>query len=166
VPSLIEEVRSLCGETTTIVAPDLGAVHLAERFAEALQVPIAVVHKTRISGEHVRVSRVTGHVAGRSPIIVDDMISTAGTIEAAYHALSDAGCQSTLTIAATHGLFGGPAVERLLSLPVRRILVSDSVARGHKSVLPLHEIGLANILADVIQRLNQERSLTGLLDRR
>ncbi|MEX2159861.1 MAG: ribose-phosphate pyrophosphokinase [Dehalococcoidia bacterium] len=164
VQSLIESARPLCGETSVIVAPDLGAAHLAERFADALGVPMAVVHKTRISGAEVRVSRVSGEVRGRSPVIVDDMISTGGTIEAAYRAVLDAGSSTELIVAATHGLFAGQAVERLRSLPVKHVIVTDSVKSPAETGLPVQVISLRQLLSEAIQRLHASRSLVGLID--
>ncbi len=163
VPRLLETVRPLCDERAVVVAPDLGAARLADSYAEALGVPVAVVHKTRISGEEVRVSRVTGDVSGRWPIIVDDMITTGGTIEAAYHALIAAGCQSHALVAVTHGLFAGRAAERLQSLPLR-VIVSDSVAVPELS-FPLSVISVGELLAETIRRLNEDRSLADLLAR-
>ena len=163
---LIEAVRPLCDDTTTIVAPDLGAVHLAEQFGRALDLPIAVVHKTRISGEEVSVSGVTGDVRGRSPVIVDDMISTGGTVEAAYRALQSAGCHPELAVVATHGLFAGNANERLSSLPLRQVIVSDSVALPAELPFPLHVIRLHELLAEAVRRLHEQRSLVDLIEHR
>jgi ribose-phosphate pyrophosphokinase len=156
---LTEAVRPLCGDATTIVAPDLGATRLAERYGQALGLPIAIVHKTRISGEQVRVSGITGDVRGRSPIIVDDMISTGGTIEAAYHALLEAGCRAELGIVATHGLFVGNAIDRLQALPLRQVIVSDSVLLPESPPFPVEVISLREFLSEVIRRLYEQRSL-------
>jgi len=165
VPALIEAVRPLCDERATVVAPDLGAARLADRYAESLGLPVAVVHKTRISGEEVRVSRVTGDVAGRWPIIVDDMVSTGGTIEAAYHALTAVGCQAYAVVVTTHGLFVGSAQERFQALNLRSVIVTDSVAVPELPA-PLRIVGLDHTLAEAIRRLNEDRSMAGLLELR
>ena len=165
IPLLIKAVRPLCRDDATIVAPDLGATRLAERYGEALGLPIAIVHKTRVSGEEVRVSRITGDVRARSPVIVDDMISTGGTIEAAYHALLEAGCRPELVVVATHGLLVGKAIGRLQALPLRRLILSDSVPLPDDTALPLQVVGLCHILSDAIRRLHEQRSLTDLIER-
>jgi ribose-phosphate pyrophosphokinase len=162
-PLLVEAVRPWVADNTVIVTPDLGAVKLAERYATALQRPLAIVHKTRLSGEDVRVERIVGDVQGRAPLIVDDMISTGGTIVAASQALLAAGCAPPLTVVATHGLFVGPALERLRSVPLQRVLVTDSVTAPPKSTLPLHVTSLAALLAEAIGRLHDHRSLRDLL---
>jgi ribose-phosphate pyrophosphokinase len=163
VHALTEAVRPFCGEAGVIVAPDLGAARLAERYGQALGLPIALVHKTRISGEEVRVSHISGDVRDRSPIIVDDMISTGGTIAAAYRALLDAGCRPELAVVATHGLFAGRAVERLQALPLRTVIVSDSVALPEGQALPLKTVSLRDLLAEALLRIHEQRSLSGLI---
>lgn len=163
-PSLIEALGPHCADQTTIVAPDLGASRLAERYGTEFNLPVAVVHKTRLSGEDVRVSHVTGDVRDRSPIIVDDMISTGGTIEAAYLALREAGCRSELVVVATHGLLVGKAIERLHALPLRQLIVTDSVPLPEDTALPLEIVGLQQLLSDAIRRLHEERSLADLID--
>ena len=127
VPMLVESVRPHAGADSVVVAPDMGAAELAERYAEPLGLPVAVVHKARISGSEVSVGSVTGEVQGRKPIIVDDMISTGGTQKAAIDALVEAGCEPEITVVASHGLFAGPAEDELLDAPVERYIVTDSV---------------------------------------
>jgi len=147
-----------------IVAPDLGAARLADRFGRALDLPVAMVHKTRITGEEVVVRGVTGDVAGRAPIIVDDMISTGTTIAAAVAALREAGCRPQFTVVASHALLVGGAVARLQQLGLERVIVTDSVAIPAAVVaLPLHVVSIASCAAECIGRLHQDRSLADLL---
>ncbi|HVC21195.1 MAG TPA: ribose-phosphate pyrophosphokinase [Vicinamibacterales bacterium] len=148
-----------------IVAPDLGAVKLAERYAAILQLPIAVVHKMRLSGTEVRVRALVGDVKGRRPIVIDDMISTGGTIEAAVKALIEAGSTREISVAATHALFSGGAVERLQGLPIDRLVVTDSVPGREVASLPIERVTLAPLLAAAIHRLHRDDSLADLLSR-
>jgi ribose-phosphate pyrophosphokinase len=163
VPLLVESVHNHVTENSVIVAPDLGASKLAERYARPLGLPVAIVHKSRLSGSEVSVQRVTGNVRGRAPIIVDDMISTGGTVEAAIEVLLVAGCEPEITVAASHGLFIGPAVERLSAAPLKRIVVTDSVSTPDGLQLPLEVVGLAPLLARAVNCLHNDRSLEGLL---
>jgi ribose-phosphate pyrophosphokinase len=149
-----------------IVAPDLGAVKLAERYAELLHLPIAIVHKTRISGEEVRVRGIVGDVRGRAPVIIDDMISTGGTIDAACEALMAVGCVPELTVAATHALLVGQAMTLMSQLPLKRLLVTNSLALPRHGALPIQVISLAPMLAEVVSRLNVGQSLHDLIGRR
>jgi ribose-phosphate pyrophosphokinase len=137
-----------------LVAPDLGAAKLVQRYARALDLPTAVVRKRRLSGMEVEAGELIGDVAGRAPIIVDDMLSTGGTIEAAARLLLQHGAQARITVAATHGLFVGPAVERLGSLPIERIVVTDTLPPpAVAQSLPLEVVSVARPLADAVARL-------------
>jgi ribose-phosphate pyrophosphokinase len=163
VPLLVEAVRPWVVDNTVIVAPDLGAVKLAERYATALHRPPAIVQKTRLSGEDVRVERIVGDVHGRAPIIVDDMISTGGTIVAASQALLAAGCEPQMTVVTTHALLVGPASERLRGVPVQRFLATDSVSAPTESAFSLQVTSLDALLAEAIRRLHGHLSLSDLL---
>jgi ribose-phosphate pyrophosphokinase len=163
VPVLAEAVRSLRSPEGVIVAPDLGAVKLAERYAVILEMPVAVVRKRRVSAEEVTTGGVVGDVAGRAPIIVDDMISTGGTIAAAIEALTDAGCAPGIMVLASHGLFVGPAAERLKASAASKITVTDSVVVPGDLQLPVHVVSVAPLIADAIVRLHSDRSLADLI---
>lgn len=153
VPLLAEALRSERAADQVIVAPDLGAAKLAQRYAEFLDLPVAYVHKVRHSGREVSVRSVIGEIEGRSPILIDDMISTGGTMISAIEALLEKGCRPNITLAASHALLAGPAVARLRDLPVRKILTTDSVPRP-ASVLPMEIVSLDQLLAETISRLH------------
>lgn len=163
VPRLAEAVRPLIPANAVVVAPDLGAVKLAERYARCLHLPMAIVDKERLTGEQVRVRRVVGRVEGCPVLVVDDMISTGGTVQAAIQALLAAGCAPEVTVAVSHALLVGPAVERLRALPVRRLLATDSVAAPAQLPVPVHGVSLAPLLAEAIQRLHYQQSLGDLI---
>ena len=165
VPLLVESVRNYVTENCVIVAPDLGAAKLAERFARPLGLPVAIVHKSRLSGSEVSVQRVTGDILGRTPIIVDDMISTGGTVEAAIEVLLSGGCKPEITVVASHGLFVGPALKRLSVGPIKRIVITDSVRTPEGLELPLEVVSLAPLLARAVDCLHNDRSLGDLLAR-
>ena len=167
VPALAEAVRSGWSEGPgVVVAPDLGATKLAEQYATLLHLPVAIVHKTRLTGDSVMVSRITGEVRGRAPVIVDDIISTAGTIEAAVAAVLQAGARPEVTVVATHALLVGPALERLAQLPPLCLVVTDSVRLPEGLPLRHQVVSLAPLLATVIQRLHAGASLNDLIARR
>lgn len=136
-----------------VVSPDLGAVKRAEAVARLLDLPVAIIHKQRLSGADVAVRRIVGDVKGLYPVVVDDMISTGGTIAAAIEAAIAEGAHPEVTIAASHALFVGQAFERLGKLPIRKAVVTDSVPRTTKAPFPLAVVSAAPMLASVISRL-------------
>jgi ribose-phosphate pyrophosphokinase len=113
----------------TIVSPDSGRVRVAERWSELLGgCPIAFIHKTRdplIPNEAV-VGKVVGDVTGRTCVVIDDMIDTAGTITKAVDALFEGGAKDVI-VAATHAVFSGPAVDRLKDSRAVEVVVTDSL---------------------------------------
>jgi ribose-phosphate pyrophosphokinase len=152
---LAEALKATRPERGVVVAPDLGAAKLADRYGKLLELPVAVVHKTRLGPEEVVASHVTGDVRGRVPIVIDDMISSGRTIEAAIKAVVAEGAQRDGgTVAATHGLFVGSCVDRLRNEGLHRLLATDSIAHGVIPVLPLETVSVAGLFADAIRRLH------------
>ena len=159
VPLLAEVVRPSLNGNTVIVSPDLGAVKLAEHYAGLLDLPMAIIHKTRISGEQVKVQRIVGDVCDKEVLVIDDMISTGGTIQKAITALLEAGCSPTgIKVSATHALLVGAAAERLGKLPIEKIYISDSVPTPEQFPLTLQVSSLALLLAETIQRIHGKES--------
>ncbi|HET9265363.1 MAG TPA: ribose-phosphate pyrophosphokinase [Vicinamibacterales bacterium] len=161
VPLLADAVRPLVDDTSIVVAPDLGAVKLARSYAGLLDLPMAIVHKTRVSGREVTVQQVVGDVKGRSPIVVDDMLSTGATIEAALNAAFSAGARSPSTVVVTHGLFVGRADEILTPMGIQRVFTTNTVM-PRQNRLPLDVCSLAPMLAEGIRRLHGGESLQDL----
>jgi ribose-phosphate pyrophosphokinase len=163
-PLLAEAARPHVAANSVVVAPDLGATKLAELYATALRLPVAIVHKARLTAEEVSVRAITGEVRHRAPLLVDDMISTGGTIAAAAAALLEAGCLPEITVVASHSLLVGQALERLsANLSIQRLITTDSVPLPSTTPFTLHVVGLAGLLADAIDRLHTNRSLDPLL---
>ena len=147
---------------SVIVAPDLGAVKLAERYQAVLHLPVVVLHKTRVSGSDVSLRSIIGDVKDRAPIIVDDMITTGGTIEAAVKGLLDAGCKPNVSVLATHAVFVGPAAERFKALPIEQLIGTNSVEPDELAA-HFQVVNLAPMIAETIGRLNRDQSLEPLL---
>jgi ribose-phosphate pyrophosphokinase len=163
VPLLADAVRTPTIDQAVLVAPDLGAVKLAERYSRILNLPVATIHKTRLSGREVKVHQLVGEVRDRLPIIVDDLLSTGGTVAAAVRALLAAGCRPDIAVVVTHGLFAHPAEEVLRNLPIGRVMTTDSVAPRADMGLPLTVVTLAAFLGDVVKRLDRNESLGDLI---
>jgi ribose-phosphate pyrophosphokinase len=156
VPVLADALAPIVPADAVLVAPDLGGIKLAEAYAAILDRPVAVVRKTRLSGTAVQATELVGDVGGRPVIIVDDMISTGATIEAAADLLLVHDALPDITVAATHGLLVGDAPERLGRLPLRALLVTNSVT-------PAAGATIAPLLADAIARLHCGRAVGEVL---
>ena len=165
VPALADALAPEVPGSAVVVAPDLGAVKLAEHYASLLHRPVAVVRKTRMTGATVRAEEIAGDVAGRPAVIVDDMISTGATIEAAARVLLAHGAAPAIVVAATHGLLVAGAAGRLGRLPVQCTVTTDSLPCGHPPAPLLQVESIAPLLADAISRLHHEQPLGDLLTR-
>lgn len=162
VPLLADAARRAAGDAPVVVAPDLGAVKRARAFARVLQAPMAFVHKTRLDGEEVEAHGVIGDVRNRRPLIVDDMLSTGGTIEAAVLALRGAGALEPVTIAVTHALLAGDARARLRRLPIARLIAGNTVPVEDGADLGLEVVSVAPLIATAIRRNHDDQSLADL----
>jgi ribose-phosphate pyrophosphokinase len=163
VPVLSDALARHVTDRSVIVAPDLGAVRLAEAYAQQLKIPVAVVHKLRRSATSVTSTGITGDVRGRSCMIVDDMITTGGTMEGAAHALREAGANESVVLAATHGVLTDSAWERLARVGVEELVVTDSVRVPPSDVLRRRVVSVAALLAGQLGRLTDERRCSGKL---
>jgi ribose-phosphate pyrophosphokinase len=163
VPILAEYLLSRQYPDGVVVAPDLGRVKLADRFASALGLPLAIIHKRRLSDVRTQASAVVGEVEGRTPIVVDDMISTGGTVLEAVRALVERGARPAVTVVATHGLFVGPAVEWLRHPAITEIVVTDTLELPpERRPERLRVLSVADLLAQAIERLHHQQSISAL----
>lgn len=163
IPAVVEALRPAVHEDTVVVAPDLGAVKLADAYARLLGLPLAVIYKIRASPLEVAVRKVAGDVRDRRPLVVDDMISTGTTVEAALGALIDHGSRREVLVATTHGLFVGSATDRLNRPEVVRVVATDSLPPTPRSPARLEVVRLAPLLAEAVRRIVAERGLDELL---
>lgn len=166
VPVLATALKAHIDEASVIVAPDLGAVKLAEHYGSVLGRAVVIVRKTRHSGTEVSVQEVVGDVAGRHVVIVDDMISTGATIRAAASAVLERGARPDLVVAATHGVLVAANNEDPVFPEIRRVLTTDSLAVHPVPDVPLEVVSIAPLLADGIDRLHTRRPMDDLAMRR
>jgi ribose-phosphate pyrophosphokinase len=159
---LADGLRGSLPEGTVVVSPDAGRVKTATGFAGRLGAPVVVLHKRRESGAQTKVTHLVGDVRGRPCLIVDDMISTGGTIVESARALRAAGARGEFLVAATHGLLLEGAPEKLAREGVGEILVTDTVpvrARGGPAV---RVATVASLVAAALRRLQSNESLGDL----
>jgi ribose-phosphate pyrophosphokinase len=167
VPLLVEHlVQSITGDVT-VVAPDAGGGKLARRFANLLEergvdADLAFIDKRRPKGTHNEAvaEEIVGDVSGRSCILVDDMIDTAGTISSAAHLVIDRGARD-VRIAATHGVLSGPAVERLRDAPVQEVVVTNTIPiPKEKQFKTLTVLSIAPIIAEALDAIFEDTSVS------
>ncbi|HEY7186706.1 MAG TPA: ribose-phosphate pyrophosphokinase [Vicinamibacterales bacterium] len=162
VPLLADAARPYLGEVPVVVAPDLGAVKLAREYSRLLQSPMAFVHKTRVSGHEVEAHSVIGDVLHRTPLIVDDMLSTGATVEASIGALRRAGAHESVSVVVTHALLVGAARDLLHRLPIAHLIVGNTVALENIGDLPIEVTSVAPLIAAAIRRNHYDESLADL----
>jgi ribose-phosphate pyrophosphokinase len=162
VPTLCDELKRHLSPGMVVVSPDEGRVKMASDYAQRLGTDLAVLHKQRESGQETRVTRVIGDVLDRPCLIIDDMISTGGTIAQAVAALLKAGARPEITVAAVHGLLVDGARAQLHHPAVREIIVTDTIVPNHTGFPNLTIVSIAPLLAAAIQRLAARESIGDL----
>ncbi len=146
-------------EQLVVVSPDAGGVERARAFAKRLESGLAIIDKRRISPREANVMHVVGDVKGKVALIIDDLVDTGGTLVKAAQALSDGGATRVLA-AAAHGVLAGPAIERLNASPVEELVITNSIPLNHKDARKIHVLSVAPLLAEAIQRIHVERSIS------
>ncbi|MBN2096107.1 ribose-phosphate diphosphokinase [Candidatus Peregrinibacteria bacterium] len=145
-------------KNVTVVSPDAGGAKNAKRFADDLGAPIAILHKKRPEHNQSAVTHVVGDVKGRTCIVYDDMIDTAGSVANAAEALKGQGAKD-LYLAATHPIFSGPAVKRLSKAGYKEVVVTNTMPLPkEKKFKGLKQISIAPLLANIISSVTQHKS--------
>jgi ribose-phosphate pyrophosphokinase len=161
VPTLCAAMRGELPADAVVVSPDAGRVKLATEYAQRLDLPLAVLHKRRESGSDTRVTHLVGEVEGRTCLIIDDMISTGGTLVESVQALRDAGAAG-FHVAATHGLLLGNAIARLTDAGLQRVCVTDTIVQERDEGGVLRVVSVAGLLAGALRKLASDESLEEL----
>jgi ribose-phosphate pyrophosphokinase len=150
----------------TVVSPDAGRVRVADHWSDRLGAPLAIIHKRRDPSvpNQVKVHEVVGQVAGRTCLLVDDMIDTAGTIVQAAEALRDNGAQEVI-VASTHAILSGPAVDRLKNSRISEVIVTNTLPIPPDRRFPqLTVLSIAPLIARAIMEVFDDGSVTSLFD--
>ncbi len=162
-PVIIEYCSRLQYPNVTIVSPDAGGAERARAYAKRLDAELAIVDKRRSEDGNAEVMNVIGDVRGRTCILQDDIIDTAGTIQKAAMALKDAGAERVLACA-VHGVLSGPAIERIEKSPLDQLIVTNSTplrgeAQNCKKIVVL---SVARLLGQAIRNIHEETSVSSL----
>jgi len=146
-----------------VVSPDVGGVARARAFAKKLNdAPLAIIDKRRQTHNVAEVMNVIGDVAGKTAVLVDDMIDTAGTIYEAAKLLRKEGARQVYACA-THAIFSPPAIERLSSGVFEEVIVTNSTPVKQESYFPqLRVLSVANLLGETIWRVHEDTSVSSM----
>jgi ribose-phosphate pyrophosphokinase len=159
-PVLLEAVGQLGVENPVVVTPDVGGTKMARAWAKRLSADLAIVDKRRISGSETVIENVIGDVQGRNCVIVDDMISTGGSITQAAETLKRNGA-ARIVIAVSHAVLCGPAVERIENAPVDTVLVTDTIPLKIKPS-NMKVVSTAPLIARAIKNIHENNSISRL----
>ncbi|HUS46664.1 MAG TPA: ribose-phosphate pyrophosphokinase [Phycisphaerae bacterium] len=151
-------------ENLVLVSPDVGNTKRARRYADHLGGDLAIITKRRISGKDVEAGRIIGDVNGKTVLMMDDVITTGGTVcEAA--AVCKQGGAKKIYVGATHGVLCGPAVDRLRNAPIDEVVVTDTVPVGQEKidrVGRLKVLSVAELVGEAIHRIHNDESISSL----
>ena len=163
-PVLTRYFRSKQISDLTVVSPDVGNIKTATRYVNNLNSNLAIIHKKRLSGTEVEHGEMIGDVEGKNVLMVDDMISTAGTICNAAKMVRERGAKSVI-VGATHGVFAGQAIERLQDAPIDEIVVTDTIPHSDevKKLKNLKVLTVAELLGEAIKRTHRNESISSLM---
>jgi ribose-phosphate pyrophosphokinase len=164
-PILLEAIKSrFAGEDhLTIISPDAGGVERARAYAKRLGATLAIVDKRREMVNVAQVMNIVGDVRGRTCVIVDDMVDTAGTLCEAAKALVDEGARSVYA-AVTHPVLSGPAIKRISESPLQELIATDTIPLRPDALDcgKLRVVSIARLLGEAIRRINNEESVSSL----
>ncbi|HEV8540495.1 MAG TPA: ribose-phosphate pyrophosphokinase [Nitrospiraceae bacterium] len=161
-PVLLDYI-SKRADDLVVVSPDAGGVERARAFAKRLQAQLAIIDKRREGPNNAQVMNIIGDIKGRSALLLDDMIDTAGTIVQGAQACADKGAR-TVWAACTHPVLSGPALERLQGSVLTEIVVTNTIPlNGKDQRCPkLRVLSVASLLGEAITRIHEEESVSSL----
>ncbi|MDG2054197.1 MAG: ribose-phosphate pyrophosphokinase [Phycisphaerales bacterium] len=160
----LQSIRSELGDIV-LVSPDVGNVKVATNYATLLNAELAIIDKRRVSGMNVTSNHLIGDTSGRTVIMVDDMVSTAGTVCEAARVVMENGARDVI-VAATHAVMVGLAMERLNEAPISRVIVTDTIPDDDGRLDPIRpmltQLTVANLLGEAIYRIHHDMSISAL----
>lgn len=164
VPILSDYFASKNLDDIVIVSPDHGGVTRARKMADRLKAPIAIIDKRRPRPNVAEVMNIVGNIEGKTAILIDDIIDTAGTITLAANALVENGAAEVYACC-THPVLSGPAIERIQNSQIKELVVTNSIALPEeKKIDKVFELSVAPLLAESIIRVYEDQSVSVLFD--
>ncbi|MDB1751496.1 ribose-phosphate diphosphokinase [Enterococcus avium] len=156
--------KGICGDDVVVVSPDHGGVTRARKLAESLKAPIAIIDKRRPKANVAEVMNIIGKVDGKTCVIIDDMIDTAGTITLAANALKEAGAKQVYA-SCTHPVLSGPAMQRIQDSAIEHLVVTDSIyLSDERKIDKIDEISVGELMGDAIKRIHENKPVSPLFE--
>ncbi|SDZ00170.1 ribose-phosphate diphosphokinase [Tindallia californiensis] len=164
VPILVEYFKAKEIDNPVIVSPDMGSVTRARNFAHYLEAPIAIIDKRRPKDNVAEVMNIIGDIHGKTAILVDDMIDTAGTITKAADALINFGATEVYACC-THPVFSGSAIERIKNSKIQELVACNTIPlQEEKRIDKIRSVSVAPVFAEAINRIYKNKSVSTLFD--
>jgi ribose-phosphate pyrophosphokinase len=157
--------RTTLGEDLVVVSPDAGGVERARAYAKRLNASLAIIDKRREKANVSEVMHLIGDVKGKTAILVDDMVDTAGTLTKAAHAVIEHGARKVYGIC-THAVLSGPAVERIANSPLESMFVTDSIplSQAAAACSKIKVVSVAKLFGEAIRAIHHNDSISRLFD--
>ncbi|MGL4403614.1 MAG: ribose-phosphate diphosphokinase [Fusobacteriaceae bacterium] len=157
--------KGLKGENVVVVSPDIGGVKRARKLAEWLDCKIAIIDKRRPKPNMSEVMNLIGEVEGKTAIFIDDMIDTAGTITGGADAIIARGAKEAYACC-THGIFSGPAIERIKNSGLKEVVVTDSIRQpDNKRIDKIKILSTGEIFAEALTRIVNNQAISDLFEK-
>ncbi|HWS16149.1 MAG TPA: ribose-phosphate pyrophosphokinase, partial [Candidatus Methylomirabilis sp.] len=161
-PVLLEHIKANYGDDIVIVSPDAGGVERARAFAKRLSASLAIIDKRRLAPNVAEVMNIIGEVEGKTAILLDDMVDTAGTLAQSADALRRKGAKH-IYACATHAVLSGPAIERLEKSEIEELVVTNTIPLGPKAACKkIRVLSVAPLLGEAIKRIHFQDSVSSL----
>jgi len=163
-PVFSEYIRGLKLKDPVIVSPDVGGIKLAAAYSSTMKLPVAAVDKRRLSDTEVEATGMIGDVRGCDVILVDDLITTAGSLTEAARMVKEFGARDVYACV-THGILVGPAMSRLEASPLKRLVITDTVRSNGcetRSKFEVERLTVSDLLGQAIIRIHRNESVSSL----
>ncbi|HKU19700.1 MAG TPA: ribose-phosphate pyrophosphokinase [Terriglobales bacterium] len=162
-PVLVDHFKKLALPELTVVSPDAGGVERARFFAKKVDAPLAIVDKRRVEMDVTEVMHVIGDVNGRTCLLIDDLIDTAGTLVKTARALRENGALRIFACA-SHPVLSGPAVENLAKSDIEQVIVTNTIplSEAARRESKIKVLSIAGLIARAIQSIHEETSVSKL----
>lgn len=163
-PVLVDYVRKKNFDDLVVVSPDVGGVGRARNYAKKLDAPLAIIDKRRPKHNTAEVLNIIGEIKGKTCVILDDLVDTAGTLTEVAKLLIKEGAKE-VHACCTHGVLSGPAIERIEDSPIQELIVTNSIPIPREKLIPkIKVLSVAGLLGEAILRIHEDSSISTLFE--